>query len=326
MELTQSFLFSITRVKLGLYEQRILTKIVEFAQKALKGENRNVPKKIVSKLPNTHVAIKVAGLLDEGNDHYNHVYSAARSLMGRRFEYFDPDTKTWHGSPLIYNVTLRQSSGVLDFYVDTTLIDVILDMRKGWKAYDLETALTLPSPAAVRLYVLLSKQESPLTLKVDWLKHMFGVEDKYKQTNDFIKKVIDPAAAALTAANVVSFTYSKVTEHNEPIKKGQKCAALTLFPIRPKEKKECAAQISSHAEQVAFIAARKYLQTYSGFTDADLRIHNKTIKPFAVTVPDCISVLFGIDKISQRSSITNPKGFIISQMRDAIEAAKSKSS
>lgn len=327
MELTQSVLFSITRVKLTMYEQRILTKIVEYAQLSLRGEApRLVKKKVSNKQPSCHVQMRAAAILDEGDTHYNHVYEAARSLMSRRFEFWDYDKKTWHGSPLIYNVTLAARSGLLDFYVDSTLIDVILDFRMGWKGYDLETALTLPTPAAVRLYVLMSRQTAPLTYRIDDLKKMFGVEDKYSQTADFIKKVIDPAAAALKAAKVTSFSYARIAEGGKTATKGKKTLALTFFPLPPSEEKADVPLFVDKAHADIYVQSKQYLSLYEGFTSKDLVIASKTLKKFCNVVPNALSLL---SDIGRRSRVTlksgerlnNPKGWIVSALQKEIDAA-----
>ena len=55
----------------------------------------------------------------------------------------------------------------------------------------------------------------PIIYPVAKLKEMFAIKDKYKQINDFVRKVIEPAKRELDAAAPYSFDF-------EPVKDGRK--------------------------------------------------------------------------------------------------------
>ncbi len=310
MEMTQSVIFSLCRVKLSKYEQRILSKIVEYTQISLRGEApRLVKKQVQHKDPNCRVRIPVKFILDEESDHYNHVYEAVRSLMARRLEYRDPEQKKWFATPMVYNATC--GGGVLDFYVSQKLCEVILDFRAGWKGYDLGVALSLGSPAAVRFYVLMSRQNSPLTFTIEELKEMFGVSDKYKQTADFIKKVIEPARVQLEEAKVIGFTFVRNYE-------GQKVISLTFFPLAPSDQVKAigSAETASTIQKI-----RLYMATYIGFTNREILVLSKIIQTFA-HVPDACNQLQHIEHISHRKK--DPKAYIVGAMKKEISALTKK--
>ncbi len=310
MELIQSLIYSVARGHVSLYESRIMTKIIEYAQVSLKGEQpKRFQKQIHHKDPNCHILLPVSYLLDEGNDHYNHVYEAARSLMKKSFEFYDFDKKEWHATPIIYNITIAARKGLLSFYVDRRLLEVVLNFQRGYKSYDLETALSLGNPAAVRLYIIMNEQSTPLSFSVDNLKQMFGVEDKYKQTADFIKKVIEPARIAIDKAGVNGFTYSRVFC-------GRKVVKLTFFP-KQGSRALAAPKIESHDENVCYQALCLLLKRDAMFTAREVSCNSATLKR-AVKIPDAVNNLSRIIHISHRKK--DPKAYIVGSLKREIKA------
>lgn len=83
MEVVQSFIYSVSRVKLGLYEQRILLKVIEHAQIVLKGKLiKNMLFRMEHDLENIRIEIPVRYILSDGSKHYEDIREAALSLMG----------------------------------------------------------------------------------------------------------------------------------------------------------------------------------------------------------------------------------------------------
>lgn len=314
MELVQSFLFSITRVKLSLYEQRILVKVVEFAQKEIKGLPISRNLRPMNTLPdNVKIEIPVRDLLSEGSQHYHQVYEAAEALMSRQFEHYDPKSETWYAATIINNIQLRRRSGLLVFYVSKILFDVILDFTMGFRVLDLQTALSLPSPAAARLYVMMHKQEKVLELSVVNLKQMFGVADKYKQTADFIKKVIVPAKKALDDAGVDSFDFKAVKE-------GNKVVRLAFFP-KLAQKSYSQMKADGEMNPSVYQQIRLLLAQYCGFCDKELHNNRKLLMRFSACT-EALQTCYSICKRSQRSD--NPKAYVIGSIKNELHIISAK--
>lgn len=313
MELVQSFIYSVAHIRLGLYEQRILLKVIEHAQIVLKGRLvKNMLFRMEHDLDNVKIEIPVRYILSEGSKHYDEVKQAAVNLMGRRFEYWDSEAKGWYSSPLIYNVAYVQGSGLLSFYVSKMLFDVALDFTKGFCRYDLEIALSLPSPYAVRLFALMSGQQRPITYPIAELKRMFGVEDKYSQTRDFIKKVIEPAKRALDDRKCNSFTFSRNFE-------GQKVVSLTFAPLRVRKEseKELAARVSvSRLVDQEIIVV---LISYCNFTTKEISAHKVLLHEFT-KIPYATDVIYNIERRARKKN--RGKGYIINAIKDEVEKFK----
>lgn len=313
MEIVQSFIYSVSRVELSLYEQRILLKVVEFAQQQLKGRLiKNCMFRMEHTLDNVRIEIPVRYILTDGSKHYEDVREAASKLMGRRFEFWDTNSGAWYSSPLIYNVAYVEGGGLLSFYVSKMLFDVILDFTKGFCKYDLETALSLSSPYAVRMYALVASQSRPIVYTIGQLKKMFGVEDKYKQTRDFLIKVIDAAKKNLDDAQCNSFTYSK-------IKSGKKVESICIAPLRRRQltPEELAAKVS--LKRLVDNEILVVLISYIGFTTKEISAHKILLNEFC-KLPYATDTIYNIERRYRKGKKT--KGYVIAAIRDEVDNFK----
>lgn len=315
MDIKQSFVLAISRVKLSLYEQRILIKVIEYGQQRLKGLwMRENLKKLSHDYDNVRITIPVKYILSDGSQHYEHVYDAARSLCTRRFEFEDEERKIWHVTSLIYNVQLKKRSGLLSFYVSRTFFDVLYDFSRGYCQYDLETVLTLPSPAAIRFYVLFNGQHNTIYYGIDTLKAMFGVADKYAQTADFIKKIIDPAKKALDDAGCNSFTYEK-------IKRGQKVVQIAFTPVRKTDLSNNAQLAKTSVSMILPSDIQKVLTLEAGFTLKELQAH-KVLWESLAKHPAAIDIVDNI--LTRARRLRKEKGYIINAIRSELGIPRTK--
>lgn len=310
MDLIQSFVYSCARSKLSIYEQRIMMKIAEHAQPIVKGVKLSEHlERWHHDFDNVFFAIKVKDLLSDGSQHYEYVYKAVKSLQRRQVEFWDSRRDEWVCTPILYNARASKGSGVVQFYVSRTVFDTILDFTRGFRKFDLNTAFSIQSPFAARMFVLMNGTKRPLTFPIAALKKMFGVEDKYAQTADFIKKVIEPSKQVLDSMGCNSFTYSRKLA-------GKKVIGLTFFPaIRVDEsKKSVLARV-----QVSMIIPREiklHLLGYGGFTIKELGAHKQMLEDFS-RIPGCFQILQEI--VNRAKSRGKEKGYIIAAMRSEIK-------
>ncbi len=314
MELIQSFLLSVTRVRLSLYEQRILTKIVEHGQSVIQGLSVQQYKYITNPFDNEKITIPIRYILTDGSKDYKKVIDACKALMSRKFEFYEPGTKTYYADTIIHNVIHISGTGKVSFQVSRVLYDVMFNFSLGYKAYDLEEALTLPTPYAVRMYVLLNNQTKPLTWSVEKLKEMFGVADKYTQTADFIKKVIEPTRIALVNHRCNGFTYCRVFD-------GNKVTHLRFFPVKVEKKDVVMYKDLTQEQLIQRKAIGIMLANDCFFTWKEIGANNTTITRFS-------SLLGAVDRmmsIVQRAKRKRmDKGYIINAMKDEVKNADAR--
>lgn len=314
MELIQSFLLSVTRVRLSLYEQRILTKIVEHGQSVIQGLSRQQYKYITNPFDNEKITLPIRYILSDGTKDYKKVIQACQSLMNRKFEFYEPKTKTYYTDTIIHNVIHIAGTGKVSFMVSRVLYDVMFNFELGYKNYDLEEALSLPTPYAVRMYVLLNNQTKPLEWRIDKLKEMFGVSDKYGQTADFIKKVIEPARLALVNNKTNGFTYAKIRE-------GNKVVSLRFFPVKVEKQEEIMYKDLTREQLTQYKAVQISLANDCGFTWKEITANTATIKRFASLVGAFDSFMSIIQRAKRKQM---DKGYIINAMKSEYSYADAR--
>jgi plasmid replication initiation protein len=167
---------------------------------------------IVKKIEHTlfdtvHITMPIASLLNgESDENYTRVKQALLSLQKKIFTY--EDEKEWISISIIALPKIKKRSSVVSFQIDSHIWDCCLDFSKGFRKYELATAMKFKSVYSMRFYELLSGQKTKLIYPLEQLKEMFKVQDKYAKTNDFVRKVIEPAKNELDELSPYTFEWS----------------------------------------------------------------------------------------------------------------------
>ena len=310
MKLTQSFVFSVAAGDASLYELRIIFKIVEFAQPVLKGLYlaQNLTQ-LSHNYDNVHIKLPVSSLVADSTHNYDVVRAACRNLMTKVYEVWDESNQSYFATPLIYNFYSQRGEGILHFYVARRVFDAILDFRRGYCQFELNIANSIKSANAARMYILMCSQPAPISFSIDYLKKMFGVQDKYKQTRDFIKRVIEPSRKELEAMHVSSFAY-------EAIKTGCKVTSIRFTPIHRREHttEELAAMVSVTA--LVDTEVRIFLINAFGFSVKELGAHKVLLEQFC-KLPYKFDVLYSLrDRVRRKGK---SKGYVIEALRSEVK-------
>lgn len=316
MQLIQSYIFSVCRSSLSLYEQRVILRIVEQAQVMFKDKSmKEIVGSRISVDDNIRISLALRDMISSNvaSKHYDYVRDALVSLMSRTVDFWDADHKIWYGSPVIYNCTIIKASGKATFYVSRMFICALLDFTKGYSQYSLEVALSLKSPYSVRLYMLLCNQRHPVEFSIDQLRRMLCPEGAiYQQSADFIKRIIQPAKDELDKHKCNSFDFTK--------KRGSynRTTALLFHPI----KREVSDDTLRSQVSVSRIVDRHLwiiLTSEGGFTYRELSAHKKLWEAFQ-KCPDCLSIC--LDIINRARAAGKSKGWIIQAIRSECAAYK----
>ena len=129
---------------------------------------------------------------------YNEIIAALDSLAGRFFTY--EDDEEWWKCGFISNPKYKKRTGIITFRVSNDLWDVFTKFAKGYREFELNKALALPTGYSLRFYMLMSGQVYPLDISLENLKDRLGIPaDKYKDKNGkdridhFEERVLKPA-------------------------------------------------------------------------------------------------------------------------------------
>lgn len=228
-DVLQSYIITSAKYDFSIYEKRILYRQIEIEQELLNGQKIRPEIKIDTTLfGDKYYTIPVNWLLPNGEQDKNHyqVKKAFKALMSKIIEYED---ERWiMGFPLVKEFKIDLKGQTVRWQSHPMIVEAIVNFSKGFRKYELKTAIEFNSVYAMRFYELMSGQQRPLTFTIDQLKAMFKLENKYKENKDFFKKVIEVAKKELDAKSPYSFEY-KIN------KQGKKFHSITFYPTFKEE-------------------------------------------------------------------------------------------
>lgn len=316
----QSYLVTAARYDFSVYEKRIIYRLVEVCQCALEGQKLNAGFRVNNLLYEEMKEIEMpiaAFLKDEKDENYKRAKQALFDLNNKIMEY--EDDEIWKPMRIIEMPKLVKK-GYVKFVLHKEIYDSLLNFSKGFRRFELKTAMEFESVYAMRFYELLSGKSDPITYSVDDLKIMFHLEDKYKQINDFLKRVIIPAQKELSEKAPFSFTFT-------PVKHGKKVVSMTFFPYQiPENMDEDLERKRLERELSLRWSLDKiyvdYLKQNYLFENDEIRNNLETFKK-AVGSMDLMNFLAQKRRVAAQKP--NPKGWIIGAIKRELKKMEESS-
>ena len=312
-DVIQSYILTTAKYDFTVYEKRILYRIVELAQKDLQGKSLDVGYRIDKTLfDDKIITMPIKSFLSSKEDtNYVQVKKALEKLNEKKIEY--ETAEKWQLIRLIEKPVIDKYNSTVQFEINPNIWLAILNFAKGYRKYELKTAMSFNSVYAMRFYELLSNVKTPIAYSIDELKRMFAIENKYKKINDFIKRVIEPAQEELTEKAPYSFDFV-------PLKTGRKITALKFIPIplpenrdKELERKELQKQVSLRWDLPSDVI--QYLKFRYGFTDKEIKRNLSVLKKANEEID---LLLFIAQKYPKTQNKRNPKGYLINAIKDEI--------
>ena len=311
MEQKQSYLSTVVKGDMNLYEVRIFMLIVEQAQTVIEGEKLKdiIGKAFSSDHLNINFSVQMKRLV-ANRHHYDVVLDACEKLSKRFVKIRDEQGERLLMSPFIYNIIFEDGSGILRFSVAHWLIDYILDFTRGVCRYDLQVALSFRSAYVARLYMLCAGQTSKFVVSVSFLKTFLGVEEKYKQTAMFLRRCIDPAVKEFVKKNVSGFRYATITGQRGKVEK------IVIIPV--KRGQEAERRVLGQGSLSVFAPAIliRYLTISCGFSNRELKA-NKEVLGALAKKQDWQEIITRIAKFARAKD--NPKRYIIGSLKKELK-------
>ena len=132
---------------------------------------------------------------------------------------------------LIFNWVdyIEYRDGVITFKLHDKLKPYLLGLEQLFTMYGYEAVIELPTNYSIRLYELIASyqnmtvrlmpdtnytdipiEKNEFIFSVDWLRDYFNFNDKYPNTGDFIRRVIDGAVKAIQKNTIMRLDYRTV--------------------------------------------------------------------------------------------------------------------
>ena len=333
-DIVTSFVYTWARQKeMSILEQRVVLRIMEYASNHLKGiKLKDHLHKIDLGLFNVTITMPASDVLFNTKMKHHDIEKALYMLRSRSFEYRDDNRYTVCG--FINNATYVYRSGMITVEVDNRIWDVLSDFTLGFKRFELNKALALPTSSALQFYMIMSGQERPLRLSIAELKNWLGIPaDKYtKDGKDRIdhleERVLRPVKRMLDDTCPYTFTYEKIRQNPSNCK--SPVVGFELIPVYQEkfrdqelERVHLTAKVS-----LGFISPQvtNYMKHQMGFSKDNLNPHKELLIRAVKILPDIMKTLEDIQgRRRTKTGETKGIGWVIQAIRGEVSKAEKAS-
>lgn len=323
-DVLQSYIFTVAKYEFSVYEKRIIYRLVERAQDELDGIMiRDNMRKIEPHFFGRTITMPVRDILaNEADKNYLIAKKSFKSLALKGIDY--EDGGIWQFTQLIGNPKIDKTGGIATFEVFNEVWQCFLDFSKGFRKYELLTAMRFKSIYSMRFYELMSGQKNPLRYTLEHLKQMFKLENKYKRPDYFEKNVIQVAQKELDECSPYSFTYAPDTV---PSRGRNKCKVIgyTFFPKYNPNNRDPQLEDKSLQAQVSLSGrfgmlpdeASDYLLHVIGFTKDGLNANKDLFIRAASKYPDLTAFFAQIWQQTRKKG--KGVGYFINAVKNQLE-------
>jgi len=309
-DLIHSYIFTTAKYDFSVYEKRILYRQIEIEQQLLEGKKIGEGVKIDTNLwgdKRYTVPLRIL-LKDEQDKNYTQIEKAFRSLREKTITYEDEYIKAGFGVIQSYEIEKRGS--FVSWVAHPRIVEASMNFVKGYRKYELKVAMEFESVYAMRFYELLSGQKTPLTYKIENLKEMFGIADKYERISQFKCKILDTAKKELDKCSPYTFDYKMNKE-------GRSFTSVTFYPkFQPQfrdtelEKHELQKQVS-----LSWDLPKNVLDYLKYNFEFDTKEIKQNIDLFLLAQSEIDLIQFMANVKSRANRANNPKGYLINALK-----------
>ena len=319
-EVLQSYILTTAKYDYSVYEKRILYRIIEQLQSLIEGKdlNRNYSMLEINyddmKLFKFTFPFSAFKKNDEDKNHAQ-IKRALLSLEKKGFEY--ETSETWETINILYLPKIHKNKEYIGFTLRDEIVQAFLNFSKGFKKYELKTAMEFESTFSMRFYEILSNQKTPINYSIDNLKEMFNISNKYKLTADFFRYVIEPAKKELDKCSPYTFHYDK-------IKTGRKITGIRFIPIHQPQFEDDELKKQKVMRQMSnrwFIPKNieDYLKYNYEFTDKELSHNINLFENLYNNLSEEELLDFLVELKPLTTWVDNPKGYLIGALKKKSE-------
>lgn len=178
--------------------------------------------------------VDLANFLGISKDNiYRDVQDLAKNLMKKSIFIRDNSQPMKKGKPN-YKIFhwidyVEYNDGIITFKLSDSLKPYLIGLEELFTMYGYDCIIELPTNYSIRLYELLASYEN-LTVRntpdtnytdipidgrefiftIDWLRDYFNCNDKYQNTSDFIRRVIDSTVKSISSKTLMRVSYRTV--------------------------------------------------------------------------------------------------------------------
>lgn len=170
----------------NVLESKMLTLITDKIQSLLKGTHVIGRAESLEVKNDLHVEINLRDIFPRGMDiRYSDLIEAIKSIGSKSFSYFDieEDKRKWILYSFIIKSTIVFDDETASFDISKDFINAVCDFTHGFRKYELDNVLKLPTDTSIRFYKLMSYQRKPFSMDIRRVIFMLGNRKSYHNTN-----------------------------------------------------------------------------------------------------------------------------------------------
>lgn len=318
--LSEGYILTTSRRHVGLYGERFIDTLVQATVQELKvAEGRgffssgilNIEKKEDG---SRYITFSIGRVMANAVDHnYDDAEEALRKLESLFFEY--RDEKVWKSRALITDPEIDKVEHVARFRIPLEIWEAVQNKTEGYRVFCPSVAYKVKSPYSYRLYKLISGQKQPISYKLEEIKKMLGVGDKYSRVVDFCKRVLDTSVNELKETSDWYFDYElkSSVEAKAAVKRGRPALDLIVFYPRQnldKRSVQKEAQLHTGGNAAVLLPSNllRHLKTKIGFSDAEINNSRVIVPAYEIMKDKLLALLLDntviIDTANEKKSFT----------------------
>ena len=167
---------------------------------------------------------------------YRDIQSLSNSLMKKSIFIKDtsnPQTKGRENYKIFHWIDhVEYIDGTVTFKLSDSLKPYLLGLNELFTIYGYRAVIALPTSNSIRLYELIASYEKMTTLPhynesnytdieigkneliftIDWLRDYFNCQDKYPNTGDFVRRVVERSVKAVRDNTLMNLSYRTIKE------------------------------------------------------------------------------------------------------------------
>lgn len=315
----QSYIFSSARSRFNIIQMRILYRMVEFAQCELEGLLiKNNMCKLAHNLRHVDISLPITSVLPEGAKHYERARESLKAMQDEKIELYDSQSHTWKCAPVVYNLSLADRKGLLEFSVADFVWDSLLDFTHGYRQLELLTILSLHSPNSMKMYALIAGLKNPMFFSFERIREIFGVQGKYTESYDIIKRILKPCKEELDRSCPYGYEF-------KPMREGRKFTGVTIFPYaidanvdKGLQRKQLMAKVPS---SLLYGEIYRYLRYNLYFDAKEINANKELLKDCSEHMPGVIDFLTKLKaRYRNVDGSFKSKGWIIGALKSELAA------
>lgn len=336
-----SYIFALSQKKeITMIEQRAILRIVEYAQDyglhglSIKDNLRQIDlglDRVTIAMPITDITL---------NSHYKpeDVDNALRNLRSRAFIYRYKDKNTDQNISFIAGVldkaVVEYGKGIVTLHVDNEVWKMITNFSLGFREFELNKALALPTSYALQFYMMMTGQKRPYFMSVEELKDWLGVEPNKYITSDgkhridhLEERILIPSKKSLDETCPYSFSYTKIREN--PKNPRSKVIGFNFNPVyitknRDPQLEKAGLLSQLHASTFLSNRVKQILKVKVGMSPKELDSHIQLWEDVSKYLIDPEGTITEIFDRSRAKNPENPIGYLINGLKGEVEQAKKR--